>query len=98
MAILLAALALIFSAVPLVAQPQHPLDPLTAAEIRRTVEVLEGDARFGTETRFALIDLHEPLKEIVFQDLERGTARRASRSILYDWSSRTASEAVVDLV
>lgn len=49
------------------------------------------------ETRFALIELNEPSKARLREDLASGTFRREARVQLYDWSTTTASEAVVDL-
>jgi Cu2+-containing amine oxidase len=76
---------------------RHPLDPLSAEEIRRTVAILEADHRVQPDTRFALIDLYEPPKEQVRQDLAGGTVHRAAYAQMYDWRTTTASEAVVDL-
>lgn len=90
---------LVFSTVPAVrAQaPQHPLDPLSATEIRRAVSILEEEGRVQPETRFALIDLHEPPKSRVREDLAGGTLRRRAYAQMYDWSTTAAAETVVDL-
>jgi len=76
---------------------EHPLDPLTSEEIRQTVDILQTDLRFGPETRFAIIDLDEPDKAQVREDLETGVFHRAARALFYNWESSTASDAVVDL-
>lgn len=77
--------------------PEHPLDPLSAEEIRRTVSILEADGRVHPETRFALIELHEPDKSRAREDLASGAFRRQAYVQAYDWRTTTASEAVVDL-
>ena len=43
----------------------HPLDPLSSAEIAATVSVLREAGDIDKETRFALIDLNEPIKQDV---------------------------------
>lgn len=77
---------------------RHPLDPLTAEEIERTVSILQEAGHVHSETRFALIELHEPGKDRVREALEHGNFRREAYVQLYDWSTNSAMEAVVDLV
>ncbi|MBV8118314.1 MAG: tyramine oxidase [Alphaproteobacteria bacterium] len=43
----------------------HPLDPLSSAEIAAAVSVLREAGDIDAETRFALIDLDEPIKQDV---------------------------------
>lgn len=94
----IAATLLLVSAPRVFAQsPEHPLDPLTAEEIGQTVSILEDAGRVGPETRFTLIELHEPPKTRVQEDLASGVFRRAAHVQLYDWSATAASVAVVDL-
>ena len=76
---------------------RHPLDPLTREEIGTTVDVLTRAGRMTPQRRFGLIDLHEPPKRQVRDDLAAGRAPRAASALLYDWATRIASEAVVDL-
>ncbi len=40
--------------------PRHPLDPLSAAEIRRAVELVRASGHGTPETRFVSVGLHEP--------------------------------------
>jgi primary-amine oxidase len=75
----------------------HPLDPLSADEIATAAARILDDARAGTEARFSVIDLAEPPKSQVQEDLETGTSRRAARALLYDWTTRTTSEVTVEL-
>jgi primary-amine oxidase len=46
---------------------RHPLDPLTAAEIRAVVQIIRGDPRYGADFRFETIELLEPEKSVVRQ-------------------------------
>jgi len=91
--------ALAGAALPLTAtaQASHPLDPLSAAEIEQTVAVLQASGRLGSESRFATLDLAEPDKQQVRDDLASGSVHRAARALIYDWATRTTSSAVVDL-
>ena len=53
---------------------QHPLDPLTADEIRQATAILRRDRGVGERWRVASIELREPTKEVV-----AGVARRSGR-------------------
>ena len=44
---------------------KHPLDPLSAEEIRRVVAILRRDQGVGPGWRFGMIELHEPAKAVV---------------------------------
>ena len=46
---------------------RHPLDPLTAAEIRSVVQIVRDDPRYGADFRFETIELLEPQKPVVRQ-------------------------------
>ena len=55
----------------------HPLDPLTAEEIRQVASVLRRDRAAGPRWRFASIELAEPAKDgNKDQDTERGSGAR----------------------
>ncbi|HMB73366.1 MAG TPA: hypothetical protein VKQ06_07325, partial [Gammaproteobacteria bacterium] len=75
----------------------HPLDPLSADEYSIAAASILADPRAGDATRFAVIDLAEPEKSQVQEDLEQATARRSARALIYDWATRTTSAVVVDL-
>jgi primary-amine oxidase len=77
--------------------PTHPLDPLTAEEIRLVVSALEDDEFVHPETRFGLVELREPSKQQVREDLASRVFRRDAYVQAYDWSSSTSAEAIVDL-
>jgi primary-amine oxidase len=76
---------------------RHPLDPLTKEELITTVAVLKKSGRLAPDSRFATIYLKEPPKDQVTSDIAEGRAKRAAFALLYNWATRTPSEAVVDL-
>ena len=65
----------------------HPLDPLTADEIRRAAAIVRHDREVGDGWRFASIELKEPAKADL-PALENGRlaadGRRAGREALQD--------------
>jgi primary-amine oxidase len=79
---------------PVIAAAQHPLDPLTAAEIDAAAGAVRESSQFPAEGLFATLVLKEPPKSAVLA----GTAvpRQAFAVILDRKGSRTF-EAVVDL-
>jgi primary-amine oxidase len=50
---------------PARSQPTHPLEPLSAEEVRKASEIVKRDPPFGANTRFETIELMEPDKETV---------------------------------
>ena len=64
-------------------RPRHPLDPLSADEIRQAVAILRRDHGVGTRWRFASIELREPAKQAV-RGSRRATPveREARRRVL----------------
>jgi primary-amine oxidase len=75
--------------------PVHPVDPLSAGEITTAVAVLQGAGHVDSATRYALIDLDEPVK----QDVLAWTPGQpfARRAFVIARRDRTVYEAVVDL-
>jgi primary-amine oxidase len=55
------------------ARTRHPLDPLSAEEIRAAVSILRRDEGLGPRWRFAFIELAEPSKQAV-RDFSAGDA------------------------
>jgi primary-amine oxidase len=51
----------------------HPLDPLSAQELRRAVEILRSDPRIDPGARFADVYLDEPGKDALRAQAEDGT-------------------------
>jgi primary-amine oxidase len=75
----------------------HPLDPLTAAEMAETVDILRSSRKLGDGFRFVSCTLDEPAKDIVWKHQPgRHFARRAF-VVLLDNTSGTGYEAIVDL-
>jgi primary-amine oxidase len=73
----------------------HPLDPLSAAEIRAVVAVLQSDGSADSATRYALIDIDEPVKpDVLAWEPGQPFARRA---FVIARRHRTVYEGVVDL-
>jgi len=76
---------------------RHPLDPLTKEELLTTVAVLKKSGKLMPDSRFATIYLKEPPKDQVIADIAASRAKRAAFALLYNWTTRMTSEAVVDL-
>ena len=68
---------------------QHPLDPLTADEIRQAAAILRRDRGVGERWRFASIELREPAKEVVRAWRDAATRSSARRA----WCAGTATTA-----
>jgi primary-amine oxidase len=75
----------------------HPLNPLSKDELANTVAVLKDAGKVADSTRFVLIHSLEPPKEKVLAYRLGQALPRQAFAVLYDWASKTTSEAVVDL-
>src|ERR1700736_857768 len=62
----------------------HPLDPLSADEIRQAAAILRRDRKIGDTWRFASIELKEPSKDALPQ-LETGGQPGAREAIAVCW-------------
>jgi primary-amine oxidase len=80
--------------------PEHPLDPLTAEQIRRVAAILRRDRDLGESWRFASIELREPAKDVLTA-LESGLtvlgSGREAVAVGWDRSDGQAYRAVVSL-
>ena len=97
---LIVALALVCAtALPAVAQPDptYPLDPLTAPEITRTVELLRVAGKTDSSSEFANISLHEPPKAQVLAYTGATPPHREAFVVVYQRATRQTFEAIVDL-
>jgi primary-amine oxidase len=75
----------------------HPLDPLTAEQIRQAAAILRRDRGVGASWRFASIELREPAKDAL-PALEAGQAvGREAVVVCWDRSDGRAHRAVVSL-
>jgi primary-amine oxidase len=77
---------------------RHPLDPLDAAELEETVELLARERYLGDSVRIASINLIEPAKYLVEEHQPGSPFERKALAVLLDRGKRASYEAVVDLV
>jgi primary-amine oxidase len=75
----------------------HPLDPLTADEFRRVVELVSAAQGVGTGWRYASIELLEPAKSEVAAFSPGDPIRRAATAVLWNRADGVAYRAVVAL-
>jgi primary-amine oxidase len=75
----------------------HPLDPLSQEEITATVAVLKASGKVSDGSRFPIIVLREPPKDEVLNFKPGSAIRREAFAVVYERTSNTTSEAVVDL-
>jgi primary-amine oxidase len=77
----------------------HPLDPLTAAELREVRAILDRAGRLPESVRLPLVTLHEPPKAAVRRH-DAGAGEPVERQafvVCFDLTSKQTSEAVVSL-
>ena len=77
--------------------PAHPLDPLTAEEIREAAAIVRRDRGVGPGWRFASIELREPGKEILLAPEPGQVTAREAVVVCWDRSDGRACRAVVSL-
>jgi primary-amine oxidase len=76
---------------------RHPLDPLSAEEIRQAVAILRRDVGVGERWRFASVELREPSKHVV-RDHQPDTAiTREARVVCWNRDDGRAYKALVSL-
>ena len=76
---------------------QHPLEPLSADEFRRTTEILRRDGHVTDTFRFASIELLEPAKQEVLAWRVGDAVPRHSFAVVWNRSDNKTYEATVDL-
>ena len=74
--------------------PEHPLDPLTAREIRQAAAILRRDRELGESWRIASIELREPAKDVLAAGQ---VADREAIVVGWDRADGQAYRAVVSL-
>ncbi len=79
------------------AGPEHPLDPLTAGEVRRAATILRRDRGLGDGWRFASIELREPGKDVLAALAAGDVAGREAIVVGWDRADGQAYRAVVSL-
>src|SRR5262245_21250713 len=75
----------------------HPLDPLTAAEIRSATAIVKAQAQLSANVLFPVIALHEPPKDDILAFKPGASFRRGAFVVVIDRTARRAFEIVVDL-
>ena len=75
----------------------HPLEPLTAGEIRAAVEILRTARNLEDSYRFVAVFLYEPPKEQLLNLWDRSSIDREAFAILLDSADGSTYEAVVSL-
>ncbi len=75
----------------------HPLEPLTADEVRRVIEIVRKSGKACSSTRFISIALDEPEKDLVLGGGDAKTIPRAAFVVLYDRARNACFEGVVSL-
>jgi len=95
--LLVAALSLSpFAASAQQAQPTHPLDALTGAELRQVKTILQAEGKLGPQARFHSVDLDEPDKAAVMAWRPGATLPR--RAIVVVSEAGTVHQAAIDLL
>ena len=79
------------------AAPRHPLDPLSADEIRRAVAILRRDRGVGPRWRFGWIELGEPAKQAVGGVAPGESGERAADVVCWSRDDGRAYKARVSL-
>ena len=77
--------------------PAYPLDPLTATEMRKVVEILKTSGTVSGKDLFNIINLKEPPKKEVLDHKPGQPFRREAFTSFYDYSKNGVTEAIVDL-
>src|ERR1700759_891614 len=77
--------------------PPHPLDPLTADEIRAAVAIVRRDQNVDARWRFASIELREPSKDVVRAWAAGDQSDRAARVVCFNRDDGKAYRAIVSL-
>jgi primary-amine oxidase len=75
----------------------HPLDPLTADEIRAAVATVRRERDVGDRWRFASIELREPSKAAVREHAGGDPIDRAARVVCWDRDSGSVYQGLVSL-
>ncbi|HUC23568.1 MAG TPA: primary-amine oxidase [Streptosporangiaceae bacterium] len=77
--------------------PRHPLDPLTAAEIRRAVEIIRRDERATPAMRFVSVGLREPPQSAIARARLKQPPRREAFIVALEPREHLTCEIVVSL-
>jgi len=86
---------LLTASTALAQKPEHPLDPLTYQEYWTVLEVLRGAGHLNEETRFSIVNLHEPAKDLVWKWTRGSDFPREAFAVVRQGAE--THEAIVDL-
>jgi primary-amine oxidase len=75
----------------------HPLEPLSAAEVSRAVELLTGARKVTPTTRFVSIQLKEPSKTVIHSGTSWEALPRLAAAVLFDNATNSCYEADLNL-
>ena len=75
----------------------HPLEPLSADEVRRAVSILREAGKVTPTTRFVSVSLNEPPKSLVHGFDGVATFPRSAFAVLFDNATNSCYEATVSL-
>jgi primary-amine oxidase len=76
---------------------RHPLEPLTADEMRLAVALLKDNGKVTTTMRFVSVSLREPAKEFVHRFTGQEPIRREAFAVLFDNGTNSCYEATISL-
>jgi primary-amine oxidase len=76
---------------------RHPLEPLTAEEVRLAVSLLRDTGKVSATTRFVSVSLKEPDKEGVHRFNGKEPIRREAFAVLFDNGSNSCYETTLSL-
>jgi primary-amine oxidase len=76
---------------------RHPLEPLSAAEVSRAVELLRAAGKVAPTTRFVSVMLKEPPKAAVHAGTGWAALPRLAAAVLFDNASNSCFEAELNL-
>lgn len=77
--------------------PLHPLEPLTAVEVRSAVHLIQAQEAFTPTTRFISIMLREPAKQAMRDWPQQTAPNRRAIAVLFDNAANQASRVTLDL-
>ena len=75
----------------------HPLEPLSAREVRRAVELLRESGKVTPTTRFVSVALREPEKGLVHNPNGDPPPPREAFAVLFDNATNSCYETTVSL-
>src|SRR5258708_29992878 len=84
-------------AAPVAGSAPHPLDPLNADEIAQTVQLLKDNRKLDGDSRFGIIQLHEPPKAQALSYRPGAPIPREALAVIYQQAANKTYEVVVDL-